>query len=213
MDLSHEQARSYNGLKQSERMNYLAHLYLAGDDDAEISGALLGDFIKGPLHRIALPASVVEGIRLHRQIDSFTDEHPIVARSRERLSQRRLVSGIIIDVVYDHFLANHWQAFANQTIDEFAQQRYQRLLAHRASFPEQLQKMVTHMTQHDWLTSYAELETTAFAIERIGKRLSRPDLLNDVYQDLADNYRGLEEDFLTFFPQAIDNLARFHRKK
>lgn len=86
-------------------MNYLAHLYLAGYEDDWIAGALLGDFAKGRLENLPFVPGVVEGIRLHRAIDSFTDQHPVVRRSRSRLRSRRLVSGIIVDLAYDHFLA------------------------------------------------------------------------------------------------------------
>lgn len=193
-------------------MNYLAHLYLAGDDDAEISGALLGDFVKGPLDTIALPASVVEGIRLHRQVDSYTDDHPLVAQSRARLNERGLVAGIIVDVVYDHFLVNHWNAFAQESLEDFTQYRYERLLARLAQYPPSLQRMVPMMSQHDWLTSYGDIDTVGLALERIGTRLSRPGLLDGSQADVEKHYQGLEQDFLRFFPEVVANFARNKRR-
>lgn len=192
-------------------MNYLAHLYLAGDDDAEISGALLGDFVKGRLENLALPPAVVDGIRLHRSVDSYTDAHPIVLRSRSRLQNRRRVAGIIVDIVYDHFLATHWQAFANEPLDIFCQDRYQRLLARMSSFPPRLQTIVPHMARTDWLGSYAELDNVAYALERIGRRLSQPDMLTDVLGDLKRHYVGLEQDFMRFFPELKAQFARHDR--
>src|SRR5699024_9042586 len=175
-------------------MNYLAHLYLAGDDDAEISGALLGDFIKGPLDTIALPAPVVAGIKLHRQVDSYTDEHPLVTQSRARLSERGLVAGIIVDVVYDHFLVNHWHRFANESLASFTQFRYERLLAWHKKYPPRLQRIVPLMSQDDWLSAYGCIDTVGFALERIGNRLSRPGMLEGAQVDIERHYHGLEED-------------------
>lgn len=51
-------------------MNYLAHLYLAPDDDESLLGNLMGDFVKGPLDGRFSPG-IAAGIRLHRHIDSF----------------------------------------------------------------------------------------------------------------------------------------------
>lgn len=190
-----------------DKMNYLAHLYLAGDDDDWIAGALLGDFVKGRLENIALPAGVIEGIRLHRAIDSFTDQHSTVSRSRARLSQRRLVSGIIVDLAYDHFLALRWSQFAAEPLPLFCDRHYSCLMARKHSFPKKLRTMLPHMVHHDWLGSYAELDNVALALERIGTRLSRPDLLTGVMRDLEQHYLGLEQDFLEFFPEAIEEFA------
>ena len=53
-------------------MKYLAHFHLAGIDEGLISGALLGDFVKGPL-RGDFDAAVERGISLHRNIDAFSE--------------------------------------------------------------------------------------------------------------------------------------------
>lgn len=189
------------------RVNYLAHLYLAGDDDDWIAGALLGDFVKGRLENLPLAPGVVEGIRLHRAIDSFTDQHPVVSRSRARLRRRRLVSGIIVDLAYDHFLAVRWSQFAAEPLPLFCDRSYSCLLARQHSFPQQLRTMLPHMVNHDWLGSYADLDNVALALERIGTRLSRADLLTGVLHDLEQNYLGLEQDFLEFFPEAVTRFA------
>ena len=47
-------------------MNFLAHLYLAGDRDAHRLGGLMGDFVKGPLPG-TLPEDLAFGVLLHAQ--------------------------------------------------------------------------------------------------------------------------------------------------
>lgn len=205
-DLSLLREACYSGA-----VNYLAHLYLAGDDDAEISGALLGDFVKGRLENLSLPPAIIDGIRLHRSIDSYTDAHPLVIQSRQRLQNRRRVAGIIVDIIYDHFLARHWQAFAVEALDSFCQDRYERLLVHLPSYPPRLQAIVPHMAERDWLGSYAELDNVALALERIGRRLSQPDMLSGVHSDLQRHYSGLEQDFMDFFPELTEQFARHDR--
>jgi acyl carrier protein phosphodiesterase len=188
-------------------VNYLAHLYLAGDDDERIAGALLGDFVKGRLENLPLAPGLVEGIRLHRAIDVFTDAHPTVIRSRVRLQQRRRVAGIIVDLAYDHFLAVRWREFTDEPLTAFCTRSYRRLLARIDEFPPGLRDVLPRMAAYDWLGSYAELGNVALALERIGTRLRRPAALAGVLEDLECHYRGLEQDFLDFFPQLESHVA------
>ena len=89
-------------------MNFLAHVFLAGDDPALQAGGVLGDFCT-PAEAAALPAAVRAGIDLHRRIDAFTDRHAVTRRSCARVSAtRRRFAGILVDVFYDHHLAVHW---------------------------------------------------------------------------------------------------------
>ena len=57
-------------------MNYLAHLLLSGNDEDVIFGNFIGDAIKGKQYQ-DYSGSIQKGILLHRQIDTFTDSHPI----------------------------------------------------------------------------------------------------------------------------------------
>ena len=86
-------------------MNYLAHLFLSDGTPESLIGNLLGDFVKGSIENI-YSLKIIEGIYLHRKIDSFTDSHPIFRSSKRLIGvDRRRFSGIMIDVFYDHFLA------------------------------------------------------------------------------------------------------------
>jgi len=114
-------------------MNYLAHLFLGPKDPEQALGSLLGDFVRGPVHSLDLPHGVREGIWLHRRIDAFTDAHPLVRRSRERVSaERRRYAGIMIDMFYDHLLAKHWLAFSDQPLEYFTRDIYRLLLEQQA---------------------------------------------------------------------------------
>ena len=67
-------------------MNHLAHAFLSPLNDAQILvGNLSADWIKGRARR-SLPEGIQLGMDLHRRIDVFTDTHPLVAQSADRLS-------------------------------------------------------------------------------------------------------------------------------
>lgn len=187
-------------------MNYLAHLFLAESDPDSRIGNLLGDFIKGPLSQYASCYSegILEGIKLHRQIDAFTDTHRIYRESKRRISPRQgLLSGIIIDICYDHFLANHWPKFSDGQLRDFVVDIYDLLESHQQILPTRLQQVLPKMIAEDWLGSYKTLSGLSLTFTRLARRLQRSNHLSTAVDELANNYDELESDFLSFFPEAI----------
>jgi acyl carrier protein phosphodiesterase len=92
-------------------MNHLAHFVLSGGDADLAIGNFVADFITNR----QLPdfsAGVQRGIWLHREIDAFTDSHPIVKQSTKRLHPfHHKYSPVIVDVYYDYLLAKNWDSF------------------------------------------------------------------------------------------------------
>src|ERR1051325_1906124 len=80
-------------------MNHLAHALLAGDDDGLRLGGMLGAFEHGKPDPARFPPRVIDGIRLHRAIDVYTDAHPEGAEARRLLpSPYRRARGINVEV-------------------------------------------------------------------------------------------------------------------
>jgi len=191
-------------------MNYLAHLYLAEPDDAVLLGSLMGDFVKGPLDG-RHGAAITHGIALHRKIDSFTDSHPVVLASKARVSpERRRYAGIMVDMFYDHFLARYWTEFSDEPLAAFTRRVYAILARHEDILPERLRLMAPHMRQTDWLGSYAQVGSIHAALDRMGQRLRRENLLLGSAGELERDYAGFERDFRLFFPDVI-RFARTYR--
>src|SRR6266498_2302856 len=106
-------------------MNYLSHMLCSDDSPQSMLGNFIADFVKGDVEG-RFPAAVVEGIRHHRRADSFTDSHEVFAASRRLVSSpRRRYAGVIIDVLYDHFLAISWDRYCSMELDEFVGRVYQ----------------------------------------------------------------------------------------
>ncbi|MFC4158595.1 acyl carrier protein phosphodiesterase [Chitinimonas lacunae] len=194
-------------------MNYLAHLLLSGSDPQVQVGGLLGDFLKGPVPA-SLPARVAQGVILHREIDRFTDSHPLFLRSRARISpERQRLGGILVDVFYDHFLALDWDAYSPEPLDHFASAAYAVLAAHQHCLPDNLVQALPTMRSQNWLLSYRDPTGIGTTIDRIAARraprLGR--LVGGVEEMLAD-YQGFRDDFHAFFP-AVQALAEAHLEK
>lgn len=193
-------------------MNYLAHLHLAPDDAAARVGNLLGDFLK-PSHAGHLPQALQQGMALHRQIDSHTDSHPLVAQSKQRIAaERRRYAGILVDIFYDHFLARHWTEFASMPLADFTARSYAELEAHRQWLPPRLLEILPRMRAEDWLQSYAGLDGIAAVLRGFSRhRIRRANPVADGIQDLKQHYAALEQDFLDFYPQLQQAVATAHR--
>ena len=58
-------------------MNFLAHIYLSGENENIKIGNFIADAIKGNKYK-EYSTEIQQGVLLHRYIDSFTDTHPTV---------------------------------------------------------------------------------------------------------------------------------------
>ncbi|WP_342624321.1 ACP phosphodiesterase [Pseudomonas alkylphenolica] len=181
-------------------MNYLAHLHLGGQQPEQLLGSLYGDFVKGPLAgRFPLPLEAA--IRLHRQIDVFTDSHPLVLQSLGRFPrERRRYAGIILDVFFDHCLAAHWQDYAEQPLEQFTGRVYQ-VLAAQADLPGRLAQIAPSMAADDWLASYRDFAVLEQVFRGIARRLSRPEGMDGALELVDALYAPLLDDFRNFYPE------------
>ena len=135
-------------------MNFLGHIFLSPDDDELLLGNFIADSVKGNPEK-QLPERVAEGVRLHRAIDEFTDNHPMVKSgvSRFRETQGRYAP-VVIDVVYDHVLASNWSKFHSQDLGSFTNTVYQKLEAMDEYFPTRVQRYFPYMKSQNWLLNY-----------------------------------------------------------
>lgn len=187
-------------------MNFLAHLYLAGPPAApDYLGRLTGQFIADsvPGRQLeAYPAAVQAGIRAHRAIDAFTDQHPVVRRTTARLRQAGAgkYAGVVADVFMDHFLARNFSEFSLESLPDFTQRVYAALASRQADFPAPVQRFFPHLVQHNWLLHYAELEGIARALLGLSRRASPGSGMDTATTELRRHYADYEADFREFFP-------------
>lgn len=181
-------------------MNYLAHLLLSEPDPLARLGNLAGDFLKGANVR-SLHPTIQRGIALHRQIDTYTDCHPIVRQSKARVEPPYCrLAGVLVDVFYDHFLAVHWQTYGVGTLEEFVQGVYADLQHYQALLPPSLQRALPFMLAGDWLTAYRQVSGIEMILERMAARSRRSPLLASSICVLHHHHSALEQDFHQFFP-------------
>jgi acyl carrier protein phosphodiesterase len=189
-------------------MNYLAHIYLSGNDDLIKIGNFIADGIKGKKYK-TYPKDIQIGILLHRQIDWFSDNDDIVKRSKRRLDKRYgHYKGVIIDIFYDHYLAKNWKNYSDVPLQEYTHEFYDILQNNVDILPDRIKYLMNYMINDDWLTNYANLngiERVLIGMNRRTKELSKMDL---AIHDLAANYEEIEKDFELFFKKLMDFSAK-----
>jgi acyl carrier protein phosphodiesterase len=182
-------------------MNFLAHIYLSGENDLLKIGNFMADSIRGSKY-LSYPKDIQKGVLLHRHIDSFTDFHPIYRKSKHRLHEKYgHYSGVIMDIMYDHFLAKNWNAFSEIPLEKYAASFYELLQKEESLLTERTKNMIAYMIAQNWLVSYASLEgleTILFQMDyRTKNRVNMPEAMKELKQFETE----FESEFFAFFKE------------
>lgn len=176
-------------------MNYLAHIFLSGENPNIMIGNFMADSIKGSKHN-SYPSEIQKGILLHRQIDTATDAHPAFRQSTKRLHKNYgHYSGIIVDIFYDHFLAKNWSRFSDVPLDDYIQSFYKLLREKNEILPENIQKMTPIMIKGNWLLIYSELEGIDRVLGGMNRRTKNKSGMDKAGYELRAFYSLFEADF------------------
>jgi len=185
-------------------MNFLAHLYLSGDNVDVRMGNLIGDFVKGrSLGRY--PDGVQKGIFLHRAIDFYTDTHPATFEVRQLFRQGyRKYAGVVVDVFFDHFLARYWGTFSPYPLRGFTRKFYYQMALRYRELPKSVRNLLPLLIQTDRLYSYHKVEGVESALQIMSRVTSLPDETKFAIETLNYHYSYIRDQFLIFFPDLID---------
>lgn len=184
-------------------MNFLAHTFLSCSDEKLLVGNFLGDFVKNK-DLAGFPAEIQAGIFLHRKIDAFTDSHPAVMKAKTHLYEKHgKYAGVLVDIFFDHFLIVNWASYRKESLDAFFFRTYRIFINHLPVMPEHVQKILPAMIADNWLASYGTKEGILFAISRLQKRASKPELMDGAIESLETHFNSLDTCFQEFFPDVI----------
>jgi len=192
-------------------MNFLAHLVLSPKETNFISGNIAADFLRGSDRKFA-SKGFQSGISMHQFVDRFTDTHVLVKTSKDRVRNHfRLLSGVLIDVFYDHFLAKDFELIANISLEEFCEYVYGTLEKNTSELPPRLQQFVPVMIRENILFSYRKLAGIQTALTRINIRITKKFSVRLAMAILNDMYDFFENDFRHYFPCLI-SVTESYRK-
>ena len=185
-------------------MNHLAHLYLSSNNEEEMVGQFIADAVKGNDFNAYTP-NIRQGILLHRWVDSYTDTHELVKELRaEYRPKLGLYSGVLIDLVFDYFLAKDFQLHSGWELSEFQQFTFSVLNKHEKKFPERMKNYFFHMKDKEFMMKYAHPVGMAVIVRQLGMRSVRGEALIQA----GDYFLDHVEAALKYFPLFFQDLQR-----
>ncbi len=171
----------------------------------------MADSIKGKSYK-KYPFKLQQGILLHRKIDTFTDAHSTVFKSTHRLFPKYShYASVIVDVLYDHFLAKNWQIYHKQPLEDFVQDFYTLLDKNFDVLPKNVQRFYPIMVEQNWLFSYRNLEGLEQILWQMNGRVKTDIYLDKAVKDIKEDYLLYEAEFTSFFEE-IQLFAKHERE-
>jgi acyl carrier protein phosphodiesterase len=190
-------------------MNYLAHIYLSGEDEQLKIGNFIADSVKGKKYGF-FPERIQKGIILHRAIDTYTDSHPIVRKSVHRLfDPYSHYSAVIVDILYDHFLAANWRDYSEIPLEKYTADFYDLLNKNYETLPLRVQHFLPYMIEANWLLSYASVDGIGKILHQMDYRTKNKSNMKFAVKELNFYYSEFGEEFKLFFK----DLEQFTQEK
>ena len=184
-------------------MNFLAHIYLSGNNDNLKIGNFIADSIRGNKY-LNYPKEIQQGIILHRHIDTFTDTHKTVKESKKRLySKYGHYSSVIVDILYDHFLAKNWLQYSSTPLNEYVANFYKLLDDNFEILPQPVKNLYPYMVEDNWLLSYATIDGISKVLDGMNRRTKNKSKMNLAVEELKLFYADFEKEFTHFFNELI----------
>ncbi|MDR1876107.1 MAG: ACP phosphodiesterase [Flavobacteriaceae bacterium] len=185
-------------------MNIVAHQLLSYKIPDIQVGNVLGEIVRGKDYQ-NYPQSIATGILLHRNIDSFTDSHPIVKETTHIFHKSYgKFSPIITDVIYDYFLIKNWHLFCDEDFENFKKSCYDLVQRTEILFPKRLNTILKSLIEDDWFEKYKTYEGIEWTLHNLSKKSKFLYRMADMGNSVKEIYlqeRNIERQFMQFYPE------------
>ena len=189
-------------------MNILAHLHLSGGINEHMLGNYMGDFVKGKSYT-NYPLNIQNGILLHREIDTYTDNHASHRKSRDRFREEYgLYSGVVVDIIYDYFLASQWSKFHAEPLVDYSQKVYKFITLRKNELPLRLQEISPFLIKNNWFLKYSSIDGIRQVLTGMSKRTSLPNKVDFAIYILENHYNELNIEFNQTFSDLMEMVEK-----
>lgn len=153
------------------------------------------------------------GFQLHRSIDQYTDEHYSIRKINALLRpSHKKYAPVVTDILLDYILGQSWHLHSNESLQGFADLRYETLRSHLSMFPERIKPVVAKMIDGNFLIKYTNIEGLMFTFEKIQEAARFPSDFSQALEDLENHYEVLHQEFNLFFPDLVLHTRPFREK-
>ena len=185
-------------------MNFLAHIYLSGGDEDIMVGNFIADWVKGAEY-LDFPERIQQGIMIHRNIDWFTDSHPITKQCKILFNEKyRHYAGVVTDIIFDHYLARDWHWFNSTPLNEYTEWVYEILLNNFDILPKGVQKYLPGFFANRWIEEYVTIKGIEKVLNGMSRTTSLPPETEWAIHIFQTNYNLISDYFIDFFPQITE---------
>lgn len=180
-----------------------------------IAGNFAGDSYKGNLKKFEyLPPHILNGIKLHRYIDDFTDTSPFIKQVGKIFQDEgvRKVAYIASDIILDHYITKNWSIYSKIPFKEFVENIYQETDKNLLYLEEDFCFMYKLLKQNKWLFQYHTEEGIDMILWQFSRRIGfKSDLTRcmPIYKKEMSTIDALYRDFMT---SIVENSNKFIRE-
>lgn len=171
---------------------------------------IYGDFIKGSKLSY-YPAIVQKGVKLHRAIDFYIDNHKKVLSLKNKLStDLPKISGIAIDLYFDHLLAIQWSEFKPEPLENFTKAFHNHEFDTNNFENKHFLFLIEKMKSDNWLANYQFSHGLDFACKGLSQRISFSNQLYnapEIFTTFRSEIKATFDDFMT---DAIPFFKQYH---
>lgn len=177
-------------------MNFLAHSILSPKEPLIMLGNMSGDFVKGSKMEGMHPL-VVEGVKIHRSIDTFTDNHVLVREAKTLVRDDfKLFSGVVIDMFFDHFVAK-----TQLDLTKHVNYVYDSADLHFENLPNGFKPVLPYMKKYNWLEAYGDYEGLRKIMWQMRQRIGDKSPLDEAVDLLIKQKEHLQPLFDEFWTE------------
>lgn len=193
-------------------MNFLGHAYIARDFPQLIAGNFAGDSYKGKIDNFQhLPEHILNGIRLHRYIDDYTDhsEHILNVGRLFRDEGVQKVGLIATDIILDHYLSKNWKEYSSKTYQEFVEYVYQHTDPHLHQLEADFNWLYGRLKEYGWLYDYPSEKGITKILRQFSRRIGFENdlmLCMEIYQEKNEEIDRL---FKSFMVEILSDSQQF----
>jgi len=193
-------------------MNFVGHAYIARNNPTLIAGNFAGDSYKGNLDKfIFLPSHILNGVKLHRYIDNYTDTSPLI-KSVGKIFQNEgvtKVAYIASDIILDHYITKNWSDYSTKSFPEFVDIIYAQTDQNLMYLEEDFCFLYERLKAQKWLFQYDTEEGINRILWQYSRRLGFD---NDVLKCMSiyvTEKAKIDALYTDFMASIVENSNKF----
>jgi len=188
-------------------MNYLAHAFLSNNNNDLLIGNFIADHLRGN-NFTGYSQKIIEGVLLHRKIDSFTDAHPEFKKSKRIFYDGfEKYSGILIDIYFDYFLAKDFSKYSTIPLDTFSRKVYKVYSDNQALLPQSSSRFLEYVISNNIYLSYSDIKGIETVLTHLSHRIRHKVHLNESVLLFKAHESELQVNFDAFFKDVLKEFS------